>query len=140
MNVSIVTPEGVVYQDKQIESLTLPTKAGVITIKDDHVPMISIVSAGEMNLDKDEGHTVNLAISGGVVEIKRESEIIILADTAERAEDIDIERAEEARKRAQEFLKKKEDIADFEFAKLQAKIEKELARIHVGKKYKNVRL
>jgi len=57
-----------------------------------------------------------------------------LADTAERAEEIDIERAEEARKRAEELKKEKIEMDDSEYARVAAAIEKELARIKVGRK------
>jgi len=62
-----------------------------------------------------------------------------LADTAERAEEIDIERADEARRRVEEMLKEKEKFDDLTFARMQAQLEKELARIHVGKKYRKLR-
>ena len=137
IHIKIVTPEGVIYEDKQIESITLPTTAGVITVKDDHVPVVSVITSGEINVEKD-GHTVDLAVSKGILEIKRDSMIYILADTAERAEDIDLERAEVARKRAEEYINSQESIADVEFARLQAKIEKELARLSVGRKYKRL--
>ncbi len=129
----IATPQGTIYEDKQIKSLTVPTAAGVITIMDDHIPFVSIITAGELIIDKGD-HQVELAVSKGIIEIRRESEIHILADTAERAEEIDLARAEEARQKAIEYLKRKQDIADVEFARVQAKIDKELARINVAKK------
>lgn len=135
LHLKIVTPAGVVYEDMEVDSITLPTKAGIITIKDDHVPLVTVVTNGEINVTK-EGSTIDLAVSKGVLEIKRDSVINILADTAERAEEIDIERAQEARKRAEEYMKSKDAIADVEFAMLQAKIEKELARINLARRYR----
>ncbi len=137
MQFKIVTPEGVVY-DSEIEKVTIPTEAGEITVLPTHAPIVSVLKPGELLVYK-EGQAYSLAVSGGILEIRPTGEVIILADTAERAEDIDVSRAEEARKRAEALLKEQENVADVDFARLQAAIEKELARISIGKKYKNVK-
>lgn len=138
IKLKIVTPDGTIYQDTDIKSITIPTKTGIITIMEDHIPLVSLLQPGEINVEKSD-HTVDLAISSGIVEIYQESEVYILAETAERAEKIDLERAEEARKRAEEYLAKQEILDDIDFAKFQALIEKEIARINTAKKYKNIR-
>ncbi|KXK27577.1 MAG: ATP synthase epsilon chain [candidate division WS6 bacterium OLB20] len=135
VHLQIATPDGVAYEDKQIDLITIPTESGVISIGRDHYPLVSIVTTGEILIQKGE-YTVELAVSRGIVEIRRESTVYILADTAERAEDIDIERAEAARQKAEEYMKQKQNLADVEFARLQAKIEKELARIRVARRYR----
>ena len=73
-----------------------------------------------------------MATSGGFIQVKPDK-VLVLADTAEQAEEIDEARAEEARKRAQGLLKEKRVDAR-EFAALTAKIEKELARLKVAKR------
>lgn len=137
MEFKIVTPQGVIYEDN-IEKVTIPTEAGVITVLENHIPMVSILKPGEMFVYK-ENQMIPLAVSTGMLEIRPSGEVYIIADTAERAEHIDITRAEAARARAEELIKQQHDIADVDFARLQAKIEKELARISVGKKYRDVR-
>lgn len=132
----LVTPDGVVYDD-EIDQVTLPTATGEITVLPHHIPLVSIVAAGELRLKKD-GADIPLVVSSGVVEIRPGSEIYVMADTAERVEHIDIERAEAARKRAEELMKERQNMADVDFARLQAKMEKELARLRVGKKYRKV--
>ena len=102
-----------------------------------HIPLVSIISAGELRLKKD-GAEIPLVVSGGVLEIRPGSQLYVLADTAERAEHIDMERAEAARARAEELMKQKEQMADVDFARLQAKMEKELARLRVGRKYRKI--
>jgi F-type H+-transporting ATPase subunit epsilon len=134
MEFKIVTPEGVIYGD-QIKKVIVPTTAGEVTIHENHLQMVSILKSGEVTVFKDD-HEVNLAVSGGMLEVKRTGEVYVIADTAERAEEIDVDRAEAARKRAEELLAQKEQMADVDFARLQAKIEKELSRISVGKKYR----
>lgn len=139
MKIKIVTPEGLTYETEDAVSMTIPTKNGVITIMDDHIPLLTLLTPGEIVVRPEKGEVESLSVSKGVLDIRRESVIYILADTAERAHEIDIERAEQARKDAEEYLKKQEDIASaMDVAMLQAKIEKELARVSVGRKYKNV--
>ncbi len=134
MEFKIVTPNGVTYDDS-IDKATIPTQAGEVTIHENHLQMVSILKAGEIIVYKGD-HEVGLAISGGMLEVKQTGEVYVIADTAERAEDIDITRAEEARARAEELMKQKDDMADVDFARLQSKIEKELSRISVGNKYR----
>ena len=139
MKVNLVTPYGTIFKGESVEKFTIPTEHGVITILEDHVPMISIVTTGEVVINLEDKTEETIAISRGILEIRQNSEIYVLADTAEKAQDIDIEKAEEARKAAaKEFLKKQHNLEDVEFARIQAKIEKELARINVGSKWRNI--
>jgi F-type H+-transporting ATPase subunit epsilon len=125
----IVTPERVTYEN-EIEQATIPTKAGEITVLANHAPLVGILSSGELRVVKD-GAELSFAVSTGFLEIRPKSEIVILADTAERAEDIDRERAEEARRRAEKMLEEKEQLDDVQFARLQAVLDREMARIKV---------
>jgi len=138
MQFKIITPEKVVYQD-EIDQLTLPTQQGEITILKNHIPLVSVLKAGEMIIKKDN-EEISMALSGGFVEV-REKEIIVLADTAECAEDIDEEKAEEAKKRAQKLLEESKDKGAVNYTALVVKMEKELARLRVArkKKYKNIK-
>lgn len=134
MEFKVVTPHGVVYEDT-IQKVTIPTQAGEITVLESHAPLVSMVVPGEMNIHK-EDHVVNLAVSGGIVEIRRTGEVYIMADSAERSEDIDLDRATQARERAEALMAKQDSLADMDFARLQAKISKETARISVANKYR----
>lgn len=134
LNFKIVTPDGVIYHD-DVEQVTVPTTSGEITILPKHIPLVSVLKAGGLVVQK-EGRRLGLSVSGGIIEMRPDDKLIIMADTAERAEHIDISRAEEARKRAEELLKQKENVADVDFARIQANLERELARIKVAKKYK----
>lgn len=132
----IATPERVVYED-EIDQITLPTKMGEITILPNHIPLVSSLMPGEILIKKDK-EEMPMAVSGGFVEFNNNS-LVILADTAERVEEIDIERAEEARQRAKELLERKQDKEEVDFTALAAKMEKEMARLKVAKKYKKLR-
>lgn len=130
INFEITTPEKVVYSD-QIDEVVLPTPNGEIGILANHIPLVSLLSAGEIRVKKGDEVTY-MAVSGGFIEV-RPDKVVVLADTAEQAEEIDEAKAEEARKKAQELSKEKRADAR-EFAALSAKIEKELARLKVAKR------
>jgi len=133
----IATPEKVVYED-EINQASIPTTSGEITILPNHIPLVSVLQAGEIKIvDKDGEHV--LAVAGGFLEVRDNNEIVILADNAERAEEIDLERAEEARTRAEKELKKAKTEENIDFAKLQAVIDREMNRIRIGKKYKKLK-
>ncbi len=130
----IVTPEQVVYES-EVEEVVLPTRAGVVGILPNHTPLVSLLVPGEMVVKK-EGARLPFAVAGGVIEVRPKSEVVVLADSAERAEEIDLKRAEVARDRARKMLEEKEHLDDIQFAKLQAILDHEMARIKVHQKYR----
>ncbi len=133
----IATPERVIY-DKKISQVTMPTTEGEITILENHIPLISILKAGELIIRSESGEEA-MAISGGMVQVGS-GKVTVLADTAEKAEEIDEKRAEEARERAKKMLEEKH-ADDKEYAIIMSKIDKEMARLKVArkKKYKDVK-
>ncbi|PIR03388.1 MAG: ATP synthase F1 subunit epsilon [Candidatus Magasanikbacteria bacterium CG11_big_fil_rev_8_21_14_0_20_43_7] len=133
----IVTPDGVTYED-EIEKVTIPTGAGEITVLENHAPLVSTLRPGIIYVHK-EKNVVELAVSTGILEIRPNSEVYLMADTSERAEEIDVGRAEDARKRAEELMKQQDDTADVDFARIQAMIERETARISVGNRYRKLK-
>ena len=132
INFKIATPERVVFKN-DVDQITLPTKQGEITILPNHIPLIAVLKPGEIVIKNDK-EEVSLAVSGGFIEVLSDK-VVVLADTAERAEELDVERAEAARKRAEEALTQKKYDAK-EFASMAAMMEKELARVKVAKKYR----
>ena len=136
MHIRIVTPEKIIYED-DIFQVSIPTTSGEITVMQNHIPLVSVLQAGELKIkDKDGEHI--MAVSGGFLEVKANNELVILADNAERANEIDLERAEQARKRAEEQMAKTRGQEDVDFAKLQAIMDREMNRIRVGKRYRKL--
>ncbi len=129
----ITTPERVVYQD-EVESVTLPTLDGEITVLANHMPLVSVLVPGEL-LIRSKGKAYPYVIGGGFVEVQPDK-LVVLAHTAEQVEEIDERLAEEARKRGQE-LKKQVAADDVEFARISAKLEQDLARLKVARKYRH---
>ena len=129
----IITPERTVYEN-EVDQITLPVTDGEVTILPNHRSYIASLKAGEIMLlsDKEEIH---LAVSGGFVEFDQNN-LIVLADTAEHAEEIDEQRAEEARKRAEELKTQKVNMNEEEFARVAALVEKEMNRVKVARKHR----
>ncbi len=128
----IVTPERTVFED-EIDQITLPTAEGEITVLPEHIPLISMLVPGEL-VAKKGSEEIAMAVSGGMIEVQR-NEITVLADTAERAEEIDLARAEEARKKAEKLKEENIRIQDTEYAATAALLERNLARIKVARKH-----
>lgn len=119
----------------EIDAVTIPTTTGEIQILAHHMPLVSKLAAGELTIHKN-GEEVFLAVSHGFVEVRPNNEVVVLANTAEHAGDIDAERAEAARARARELLSQKQ-VASEEFAMVAAAIEKEFARVKVARKHRS---
>ncbi len=132
-NLRILTPERVLY-DGTVEQVTIPTQSGEITVLSHHIPLVSLLKPGELIITC-ESDIVAMVVSTGMLHIGTQ-EVIILADTAERIEEIIEERAEEARKRAEDLLSQ-QAFDTTEYATIAAKLEKELARLHVVRKHRN---
>lgn len=130
----IVTPERIVYEN-EISQITIPTMSGEITILPDHIPLVSVLKAGELKLKDKDGEQA-IAVAGGFLEVRGKNEIVILADHAERVEEINIQKAEEAKKRAEEQIQKIKNVQDVDFARLQAVIDREMNKIKVARKYR----
>lgn len=129
----IITPERTVL-DEEIDQATLPVTDGEVTILPNHRSYIASLKPGEIMIKK-ENKEFNLATSGGFVEFNK-NEMVILADTAEMAEEIDLQKAEEARKRAQEAMREKISMDEAEYALVAAAIERENARVKVARKHR----
>ncbi|MBX4191846.1 MAG: ATP synthase F1 subunit epsilon [Candidatus Doudnabacteria bacterium] len=132
MKFKIVTPERIVLET-DTESLTLPTTTGEITVLPNHVPLVSQLIAGEIRY-KQNGKDNFFAVSGGIIEIKKDNEIVVLADTAEFGHEIDIERAEKARDAAKSLMT--DSYKDQKgFADASAAFQKQLVRLKVARKH-----
>ncbi len=131
----IATPERVVFDAPSVEAVTLPTQMGEITVLPDHLPLVANLTAGELKI-KLNNQELSLAVSGGFINV-RPGEVVVLADTAERAEEIDEQRAEEARVRAKQVMEQSRTVEATDYTALAAKLEKELARLKVARKHRD---
>jgi F-type H+-transporting ATPase subunit epsilon len=120
----IVTAERMVYSD-DVTALIAWGVEGQLGILPHHAPLMTMLQPGDLLIRKDKEEEI-LAVSGGFIEV-RPDKVIVLADACERADEIDIARAEEARKRAQETMKAGPLAADA--AAAEAALRRSLARL-----------
>src|SRR3954470_17417322 len=97
LQVEVVTGERVVFQETDVDMVVAPGADGVLGILPRHAPLISTLAAGELRIKKG-GREQSLVVFGGFIEGTPER-VIVLAHTAEPAEEIDVARAEESRQR-----------------------------------------
>lgn len=133
----IVTPERIVFKTA-VKSITAPTKQGEITVLPDHIPLVASLQPGVIEIKTADNRIEIISTSGGFIEVLK-NKVVILADTAERAEEIDVDRAEEARRRAEEIKQQAKQMEQVDFASLSAKIAKELARIKAVRRHKKTK-
>ncbi|MEI7451671.1 MAG: ATP synthase F1 subunit epsilon [Candidatus Falkowbacteria bacterium] len=132
----IVTPERTVLKE-QVLQVTVPTADGEITVLPHHIPLVSILRPGVIEVKNEAGEMEIIACSGGFIEVAHDK-IVILADTAERAIELDEARIEEARAKAEE-LKKNKDVDAVKFAEASAMIEKQLARTRAVRRWRKLK-
>lgn len=128
IRLDIVTAERAVYSE-DVDMVLAPGVLGQLGILPHHAPLMSMLVPGELIVKKD-GDELCLAISGGFLEV-RPDRVIILADTAERAEEIDVSRAEEAKRRAEQQLTEKYTPAA-DAARVEATLRRSLIRLKVA--------
>jgi F-type H+-transporting ATPase subunit epsilon len=109
----IVTPEKQVVSDTA-EEVQIPGKKGYLGILPGHAPLITELAVGEIVYRKD-GHPHYLSVAWGFAEVLP-AKVTILAEAAERPEEIDVRRAREAKERAEERLKSQDPATDYERA------------------------
>ncbi|MBU0646134.1 ATP synthase F1 subunit epsilon [Patescibacteria group bacterium] len=133
ISLKIVTPEKVVFEDAGVDSVSTMTQSGEVTILPGHIPMVSNLQPGEARYKKD-GEEFLLAHSTGFLEVRGGNQVVILADTAERVEELELEKIEAAKEQARRILTEKRNIDEVAFADASAMMERELARERVAKK------
>ena len=127
IRLDIVTAERVVYSE-EVDAVIAPGIEGQLGILPHHAPLMTTLQAGELRIRKG-GEEFFLAISGGFLEV-RPDRVIVLADAAERAGEIDIVRAEEAKLRAEEQLSRRAPGVDT--AQAEAALHRSLIRLKVA--------
>ena len=127
--VEIVTPERVAYAAEDAELVAVPGVVGELGFESGHIPLLGEIAIGEVRIHTDRG-IEKLAVSGGIVEASP-SRIFILAETGERAEEIDADRAERARARAEKRLSSR-DTADTDIERARVALLRAINRLKVS--------
>ena len=129
IRLDIVTAEGVAFSE-DVDVVIAPGVEGQLGILPHHAPLMTMLQPGELRVRKDREEFF-LAISGGFLEV-RPDRVIVLADAAERVEEIDIARAEEAKRRAEEQLR--ERPPEMDAARVEVALRRSLIRLKVVEK------
>lgn len=129
LQLDVVTPERTIVSE-EVDIVMAPGYFGEFGALPNHIPFLAQLQPGEVRFRK--GNQVEfLAVSGGYAEVLP-TKVTVLATTAERAKDIDLERARAARERAEQRLKERQEGIDF--AKAEAALQRAIARIRIAEK------
>lgn len=129
LSLEIVTPDRAIVQE-QVDEVEIPGSEGYFGVLPGHTPLLSSLKAGELWYRKGQ-EKFYLSIAFGFAEVLPDR-VTILADTAERAEEIDVARAEMVKRLAEEQLAKPQIDMDFERARIS--LMKALVRLQVASK------
>ncbi len=131
LQLSIVTAERTLLDEEGVDLVSAPGTKGRLGILPGHTPLLTTLRPGDLYFRRG-GQEVHLAVGTGFLEVA-ENTVIILADTAERADEIDEARAEEARRRAEDALRKRELLSRDELLRAEASLRKAIVRLKVAR-------
>ena len=129
IKLDIVTPERIVYS-QDVDFIVAPGSEGQLGVLPGHAALITSLDIGILKIKTGEKEE-ELAISGGFFEVK-DNKAVVLAETAERAEDIDVTRAMKAKERAEQRLAAK--VADMDLLRAEAALKRAMTRLKVADK------
>lgn len=135
LTMELVTGERVVYQEDGVDEIIAPGAEGTLGILPNHAALISLLDAGELRVKKG-GTEDSLVVFGGFIEVL-DNRVTVLADTAERADEIDLERAASARERAEESLHERGERQNI--AEAEAALRRAAVRLKVGEQVRRRR-
>jgi F-type H+-transporting ATPase subunit epsilon len=130
LHLEIVTPEKLAYQG-EVDSVQLPGSEGELGVLPHHAPLISTLGAGELRLRKG-GEDEYFAIVGGFLQVLPDK-VVVMAETADMASEIDLERAQEARQKAEQVLESGY-VEGADLAAARASLQAALIRIRVAER------
>jgi F-type H+-transporting ATPase subunit epsilon len=127
----IVTPERLAYSDT-VDAVNLPGIEGELGILPHHAPLVSMLGVGELRIRKG-GTEESFAIVGGFLQV-RPDRVVVMAETADMASEIDLERAQEARREAERTLEGAAQAEAVDLAAARAALQHALLRIRVAER------
>ena len=132
INLEVVTPKGAIVSEK-VDIVTAPGFAGEFGVLANHAPFLSTIKVGTLHYKKD-GNEMELMISGGFCEVSN-NKITFLVESAERGHEIDVDRALQAKERAEKrLLQTKEQLAKIDRTRAEAALQRALARLKIAQR------
>ncbi len=128
-HLQIITQEKVAYEG-DAEALTLPTTQGEISVLPGHTALIAIAREGEMVITH-KGERTHLAVIGGILRVTHDN-VVLLTDSAERFDELDEQKADEAREKAQKMMQEK--LTEREMAEAASMLQKNLLHLKLIRK------
>ncbi len=135
LNLEIVTPSKITYSG-EIESITVPGTLGSFQVLKNHAPLISTFEVGLIKI-QEKDQTKYFATGGGTIEVL-DNKVLILADSFETPENIDVDRAKNAMNRAKERLANRTENVDV--ARAEAALQRAMNRLSVVDKYAGINI
>jgi F-type H+-transporting ATPase subunit epsilon len=132
----VVTPERQVLREK-VGEVTLPGAEGQLGVLPGHAPLITELGIGELTYRSKSGESGTMAVISGFAEVLGDR-VTVLAETAERPEEIDVKRAEEAKKRAEQRIAAAPTDPNIDWARTAVALQRSLIRIQVARKRQGV--
>jgi F-type H+-transporting ATPase subunit epsilon len=132
LHLEILTIERKLF-DEHVSMVIAPGSEGVLGILPSHTPLLTALTFGELQIRRDGQEDEFFAIGGGFMEVQP-NHVIVLADSAEYAEDIDLTRAEAARQRAEEMLVQARSREELDFARAETALRRSVIRIKVAQR------
>lgn len=131
LHLTIVTAERTLLSEDGIDLVSAPGARGRLGILPSHTPLLTTLEPGDLYFRRGS-EEVHVAVSGGFLQVD-EDRVVVLADTAERAEEIEEARAEEARRRAEALLREREKLSREELLRAEASLRKAIVRLKVAR-------
>lgn len=130
-SLQVLSPSGELFSG-EVERVTAETKDGQITILAKHTPLVSVLDIGQLirEADGEESRTV---VAGGLIEVKPNGDVYILADDAKRSAEIDIAEAQKAKESAAKRLKNIDEKSSDAFVEAEAKLKRNMAKLKAAK-------
>jgi len=132
MKLNLVSPHGTLLSE-EADSLSIVTEMGELTILPGHIPLVANLRPGEARA-MISGEERSFAVFGGFLQVHGDDRVTVLADEAERVDELVVEEIEAAKVRAEKALKEKVSTVDYDDA-LRV-LEREVARLRIARKYK----
>src|SRR6476659_11470157 len=131
LHLEIVTPERLAYED-DVDMVLVPGAEGELGILPHHTPLVSLLGVGELKIRKG-GEEESFAIAGGFLQV-RPDKVVVMAETADLASEIDIEKAQEARREAERALEGAARTDTVDLSAARANLQQALLRIRVAER------
>jgi F-type H+-transporting ATPase subunit epsilon len=127
----VVTPDKVMVS-QEVDSVVAPGSEGEFGVLPGHIHFLSSIVPGELRY-KTGAQTTSMAVMAGFAEVSNDK-VSVLVDASERAEDIDLERAQQAMERARQRMVKEREDEDIDFARAEIALKRAIARVKVAEK------